>query len=37
LKVCNEIVKFFKKSYQGKAFLENYIKEFKIEGGGFKT
>ncbi|PKK64587.1 hypothetical protein RhiirC2_716174, partial [Rhizophagus irregularis] len=37
LKACNEIVKFFKKSHQGKALLEKYIKEFNIEGGGLKT
>jgi hypothetical protein len=30
-------VKFFKKSHQGKALLESYIKDLKIEGGGLKT
>ncbi|GBC54031.2 zinc finger BED domain-containing protein 1-like [Rhizophagus irregularis DAOM 181602=DAOM 197198] len=34
---CNEVVKFFKKSHQGKALLEKYTKEFNIEGEGLKT
>ena len=37
LKACNEIVKFFKKSHQGKALLESYAKDLKIKGGGLKT
>lgn len=37
MKACNEIVKFFKKSHQGKALLENYTRDLKIEGGGLKT
>jgi len=37
LKACNKIVKFFKKSHQGKALLESYVKDLKIEGGGLKT
>ncbi|PKY56631.1 hypothetical protein RhiirA4_428387 [Rhizophagus irregularis] len=37
LKACNKVVKFFKKSHQGKALLEKYTKEFNIEGGGLKT
>ena len=36
LKACNEIVKFFKKSHQGKALLESYTKDLKIKGGGLK-
>lgn len=34
---CNKIVKFFKKSHQGKSLLEKYVKDFNIEGGGLKT
>ena len=30
-------MKFFKKSHQGKALLENYVKDLKIEGGELKT
>uniref|UniRef100_U9SM53 DUF659 domain-containing protein n=1 Tax=Rhizophagus irregularis (strain DAOM 181602 / DAOM 197198 / MUCL 43194) TaxID=747089 RepID=U9SM53_RHIID len=37
LTASNEIVKFFKKSHQGKALLEKYTKDLKIEGGGLKT
>ncbi|CAB4486500.1 unnamed protein product [Rhizophagus irregularis] len=37
LKSCNKIVKFFNKSYQGKALLVKYAKNFNIEGGGLKT
>jgi hypothetical protein len=37
LSACNEIVKFFKKSHQGKALLEKYIKDLKLEGGGLKS
>ena len=37
LKSCNEIVKFFNKSHQGKALLVKCAKNFNIEGGGLKT
>ncbi|RGB40907.1 hypothetical protein C1646_752786 [Rhizophagus diaphanus] len=37
LTASNEIVKFFKKSHQGKALLEKYTKDLKIEGGGLKS
>ncbi|CAB4480722.1 unnamed protein product [Rhizophagus irregularis] len=30
-------MKFFKKSHQGKALLEKYTKDLKIEGGGLKS
>ncbi|PKK55581.1 hypothetical protein RhiirC2_802015, partial [Rhizophagus irregularis] len=37
LKSCNEIVKFFNKSHQGKALLVKCAKNFNIEDGGLKT
>ncbi|CAG8464086.1 10197_t:CDS:2 [Scutellospora calospora] len=36
IKDCNEIIKYFKKSHQPNAYLQQAINELKISGGGLK-
>ncbi|CAG8805987.1 12242_t:CDS:2, partial [Racocetra persica] len=36
IKDCNEIIKYFKKSHQPNAYLQQAVNELKISGGGLK-